>query len=245
MVTKIEKLLEKQDIIILPPHDVMDTLDLIDFHVTTAMYDPWYNRGVGGVQNDYFPWVKELLDKTAVKSDNIFLWGFPDIICRALGHLPEKFELIAWLTWYYKNCPSINRGWRSAQYTCLHLGKNKVKLYPEHFMNQVQLEKYAQGKLRFIPGPPTVIEEALLIGFCGKKEQIGNPSQTAQKPIKVYEPLIKMTTKEGDIVFDPMCGTGTTGEVCRQLKRKAILCDMDENKIKMAEERLKVKRLKI
>lgn len=245
MVSKLEKAINENDIVLLSPRDAFKTFEKVKFNVNVSMLDPWYNRGVGGIQEDYFPWMNTLLAKTGKFSDNIFLWGFPDIICRALGHLPENFELVAWLTWYYKNCPSIIRGWRSAQYTCLHVGRKNVKLYPEHFMNQVQLDKFENGKMRFIPGPPTVIEEPLLIGFCGKKEQIGNPSQTAQKPVKVYEPLIKMTTKKGDIVLDPMCGTGTTGVVCQQLGRKAILCDMDEVKIKMVEERLGIKRIKI
>jgi site-specific DNA-methyltransferase (adenine-specific) len=245
MSSKLEKLINENDIVILSPRDVMETLDLIDFHVTTTMLDPWYNRGTGGVNEDYMPWISSILEKTGKHSDNIFLWGFADIICRALGHLPENYELVAWLTWYYKNCPSVIRGWRSAQYTCLHLGKKKVKLYPEHFMNQTQLDKHAAGKMRFIPGPSTVIEEALLIGFVGKKEQVGNPSETTQKPMKVFEPMIKISTKKNDIVVDPMCGTGTTGEVCKNLGRKVILCDMNEERIKMCEERLGVKRVKL
>ena len=41
--------------------------------------------------------------------------------------------------------------------------------------------------MRFIPGPNSVIEESLLVGFVGKKEQTGHP---AQKPEKVYERLL-------------------------------------------------------
>ena len=245
MESKIKKILSKQDIVILPPQDVMETLDIIDFHITTTMLDPWYNRGIGGVDKDYFLWVSKVLEKSEKICDNIFLWGFPDIICRALGHLPKDYELVAWLTWYYKNCPSVIRGWRSAQYTCLHLGRKKVKLYPENFMNQAQLERHANGKMRFIPGPSTVIEEPLLIGFVGKKEQIGKPSETTQKPMKVFEPMIKITTLPGDIVLDPMCGTGTTGEVCKILGRKVILCDMNEERIKMCEKRLGVDRIEL
>ena len=32
-----------------------------------------------------------------------------------------------------------------------------------------------------------------------------------EKPISVIEPLILMSTVEGDTVLDPMCGSGTTG----------------------------------
>ena len=123
MTINLKKLLTKQDIIILPPQDVMETFDLIDFHVSTVMLDPWYNRGHGGEKEDYMPWISTVLERSGKISDKIFLWGFPDIICRALGYMPDDYELVSWLTWYYKNCPSIIRGWRSAQYTCLHLGR--------------------------------------------------------------------------------------------------------------------------
>jgi site-specific DNA-methyltransferase (adenine-specific) len=77
------------------------------------------------------------------------------------------------------------------------------------------------------------------VGFVGKAEQVGHP---AQKPVKVIEPLVKMTTKEGDLVLDPMCGSGTTGVACRNLNRRAILCDASEEYISMTEKRLNLSR---
>ncbi|MFZ0925635.1 MAG: site-specific DNA-methyltransferase [Halobacteriota archaeon] len=241
---EVSEALKEGDIVILPPQDVFDTLSSINTHVTATLLDPWYNKGVGGQREDYIPWLNSVIAETSKVSDHILVWGFPEIVYKVLDTLPEGTELVAWLTWYYKNCPTVIRGWRSAQLTCLHIAKFFAKLYPEHFMNEVQLEKYHSNKLRYIPGPPTVIESALLIGFVGRNEQIGNPSKTAQKPAKVIEPLIKMTTIEGDLVLDPMCGTGTTGEVCRKLGRRAILCDQNEERIKMVEDRLGIERLK-
>lgn len=47
-----------------------------------------------------------------------------------------------------------------------------------------------------------------------------------------------MVTKPGDIVFDPMCGSGTTGAVCMTLGRKAVLSDINPEYISMTKERL-------
>ena len=91
--------------------------------------------------------------------------------------------------------------------------------------------------MRFVPGPDTVFVVPLNIGFVGKKEQTGHP---AQKPLKVIEPLIMMSTVPGDIVVDPMCGSGTTGEACRNLGRNAILCDESEEYTKLTASRLGV-----
>jgi len=240
--TLIKKQLDTKGVVILPPQDVMSALQSMREPVTTTILDPWYNKGVGGVREDYHEWLVSLLTATARISDHIFLWGFPEIVHKALDHLPQGFQLVAWLTWYYKNCPSVIRGWRSAQLACLHIAKPSAKLYPEHFLNEAQLEKQRQGKLRYMPGPPSVIEAALQIGFVNKAEQMGHP---AQKPIKVFEPLVLMTTKEGDIVLDPMCGSGTTGVVCRNLGRRAILCDASGKYTRMAEKRLEIQRIRL
>jgi DNA modification methylase len=221
---------------ILPPQDVLKTLSLVKSNVTTTILDPWYNKGVGGVRDDYHQWLNTVIEKTAKISKHIFVWGFPEIVYRVLDNLPSDFSLVTWLTWYYKNCPSVIRGWRSAQLACLHLSKNGSTLYPEHFLNDKQLEKQREKKLRYIPGPPSVIEVPLNIGFVGRREQTGHP---AQKPEKVIEPLILMTTKENDLVLDPMCGAGTTGVICKKLKRRAILCDESAHWIKITKNRLK------
>jgi len=227
------------DIVILPPQDVLMTLQQVKSPVKTTILDPWYNKGVGGVRPDYYEWLSSVLHAAAKVSDNIFLWGFPEIVYKVLDHLPPEVNLVAWLTWYYKNCPSVIRGWRSAQLACLHIAKPSAKLYPEHFLNGAQLEKQRQGKLRYMPGPPSVIETPLLVGFVGRDEQTGHP---AQKPVKAIEPLILMTTEEGDTVLDPMCGSGTTGVVCGSLKRRALLCDVSEEYTRMAERRLGIRR---
>jgi hypothetical protein len=220
---------------ILPAKDAIETVSGLNRTVMTTILDPWYNRGVGGTRPDYNEWLARLVRISAERSDHVFVWGFPEIVHRVLDHVPPSFSLLAWLTWYYKNCPSVIRGWRSAQYTCLHLAKEGARVYPEHFLNDVQLERKQQGKLRYIPGPPSVIEYPLNIGFVGRNEQTGHP---AQKPEKVFEPLILMTTKPGDAVLDPFCGSGTTGVVSRRLGRASILCDESVECLDMTRKRL-------
>jgi site-specific DNA-methyltransferase (adenine-specific) len=223
------------DILVLPAQDAFDTIRGVKEPVTTTILDPWYNKGVGGVRADYEEWLTAVVNEAAQISTHVFVWGFPEIVYFILDRLPDGFELVAWLTWYYKNCPSVIRGWRSAQLACLHVARHGARLLPEHFLNGAQLEKQRQGKLRYMPGPPSVIEASLNIGFVGRSEQTGHP---AQKPFKVIEPLVLMTTEPGDLVFDPMCGSGTTGVVCRALGRRAILCDSSEEYIRITKARI-------
>lgn len=222
----------------LPPQEVWSSFDEIEqrgIKPRLTMLDPWYNKGVGGYVENYDEYITELLERSCRISEHVYLWGFPEIIGPYVRCVPKTHELVAWLTWYYKNNPSVIRGWRSSQMACLHIAVPKAKLYPENFLNNIQLEKLANGKLRYLPGPTSVIESALLVGFVGRDEQTGHP---AQKPIAVYDRLIRMTTSEGDTIFDPMCGSGTTGVVALIRGRHAILSDASPEYLQMAQGRL-------
>jgi site-specific DNA-methyltransferase (adenine-specific) len=221
----------------LPPADVLATLSRQKRRAAVTILDPWYNRGAGGVRDDYSQWLGELLAAAARCSDHVFLWGFPEIVAGALGAIPPGLTFVSWLTWYFKNCPSVIRGWRSAQQACLHFARPDAPMYPEHFLNEAQHDLKARGKLRYMPGPPSVIEAPLLIGFVGRDEQTGHPSQ---KPKSVIEPLLRMTAKRGDLVLDPMCGSGTTGAVCLDLGLDAILCDASAEYVELTARRLRI-----
>lgn len=200
------------------------------------MLDPWYNKGVGGVLADveYDAFIVQLLERACAISEHVYLWGFPEIVGPYVRNVPASHRLVAWLTWYYKNNPSVIRGWRSSQMACLHIARPNAPMYPQAFLNNVQKERLAEGKLRYLPGPTSVIEGSLIIGFVGKNEQTGHP---AQKPVAVYDKLIRMVTQPGDLIFDPMCGSGTTG-VCALIRgRRAVLSDGSVEYLKVAQDR--------
>jgi hypothetical protein len=241
--TTLFEALQVHSVAVVRPLDVEDSLEFAansQLDVKVTMLDPWYNKGIGGQRNDYVSYILRLLDLASEFSEHVFLWGFPEIVASFVDRLPTRLKLVAWLTWYYKNNPSVIRGWRSSQMACLHLAQEDHTLYPEHFLNEAQQEKKAAGKLRYMPGPTSVIESALQIGFVGRQEQTGHK---AQKPVAVYTPLIEMTTIEGDLIFDPMAGSGTTGMVARASGRQAILMDHSEEYTAIMEARLGVSRI--
>lgn len=237
--------LRKNGVAILPPMDIFHSarlLTALGLHAQCCVLDPWYNKGIGGVRDDYHHYILRILAELGSLADHVFLWGFPEIVARFVSSLPAPFQLRCWLTWFYKNSPSRIRGWRSAQMACLHLTTPVAVMHMENFLNDVQKEKLAQGKLLYIPGPPSVIEESLLCGFVGRDEQTGHP---AQKPLAVIEKLILMATARGELAIDLMSGSGTTGEVCQSKERYVILCDVSEEYTRIAEERLGASRLDI
>ena len=58
-----------------------------------------------------------------------------------------------------------------------------------------------------------------------------------QKPVALMEWLIKYYTREGDVVLDPTMGSGGTGIACKNLNRKFIGIEKDEEIYKIAVER--------
>ena len=47
-----------------------------------------------------------------------------------------------------------------------------------------------------------------------------------------------MSSRKGDLIVDPMCGSGTTGVACVNLNRRAILCDESRESLNIAKRRL-------
>ncbi len=237
--------ISRTGIAILPPMDVKRSMDILvkcGIHATTSILDPWYNKGVGGVlpEEQYDDFIRHLLTYSARLSDIIYLWGFPEVIGPYVRFAPDGFRMTAWLTWFYKNCPSVIRGWRSSQNACLQFTSATATLHPENFLSRQQELRFEEGNMRFVPGPTSVIEAPLIVGFVGKNERTGHPSQ---KPEAVFERIILMSTKSNDVVLDLMAGSGTTGSVARKHKRAAILCDSNEEYVAMMENRLNQKRI--
>ncbi len=59
-----------------------------------------------------------------------------------------------------------------------------------------------------------------------------------QKPVKLIEYLIKLTTRENHIVLDPFAGSGTTLVAARNLKRRFIGFEIQENYYHIARDRV-------
>lgn len=66
-------------------------------------------------------------------------------------------------------------------------------------------------------------------------ERIGYPTQ---KPEALLERIIKASSKDGDLVLDCFCGSGTTAAVAEKLNRRWITCDLGRFAIHTARKRL-------
>jgi len=60
-----------------------------------------------------------------------------------------------------------------------------------------------------------------------------------QKPVALFEYLIKTYTNEKDLVLDNCAGSGTTGVACQNLNRNFILIEKEKNYCEIANQRLR------
>jgi len=56
---------------------------------------------------------------------------------------------------------------------------------------------------------------------------------------QIPKPFIELFTKEGDTVFDPMCGSGTTCKMAIKNNRSYIGCDISKEYVELTKKRLR------
>jgi DNA modification methylase len=77
---------------------------------------------------------------------------------------------------------------------------------------------------------------------CGNerlKNEEGKKLHSTQKPVELLKRVILTSTKEGDLVLDPVAGIGTTGYVAQALKRDFVMVEINQKYVKGIEERFK------
>ena len=61
---------------------------------------------------------------------------------------------------------------------------------------------------------------------------------STEKPVALMEWIFKYYSKEGDTILDPTMGSGSTGVACKNMNRKFIGIEKDEDIFKVAQSRL-------
>jgi site-specific DNA-methyltransferase (adenine-specific) len=60
-----------------------------------------------------------------------------------------------------------------------------------------------------------------------------------RKPLRLVRRALVASTKEGDLVFDPFCGSGTSGVAAKELGRFFVGAELEEEFAKLAARRIK------
>ena len=71
-----------------------------------------------------------------------------------------------------------------------------------------------------------------------KREKLHGYHPT-QKPLRLVRRALLASTREGDLVFDPFCGSGTTGVAAKELNRFFVGTELEEGFCELAERRIR------
>lgn len=69
------------------------------------------------------------------------------------------------------------------------------------------------------------------------KGEDGKKLHSTQKPAELLRRVILTSTNEGDLVLDPVAGTGTTGYVAQALRRDFVMIEINPQYVKGIEQR--------
>lgn len=202
-----------------------------------VVLDPHYRQVGERGRADYLAELLPLISVAGEIADHVIVWGFPMAVARLVDHQPPHLVPEGWITWVYKNSANRARSWRGAQQVALHLRRPDAKPNYQVFLSDQHQEMHARGKLAYLmTHRDVIVEEPLLSGFIRRNEQTG--FRGGQKPLSVITPLLKMTSKPGDLIIDPTAGSGTTGEAAVALGCSAILSDRAPSSLQIARQRL-------
>ena len=178
-----------------------------------------------------------------LKADGtIFVSGTSHVI-HSIGFAMQQLEykILNDITWLKPNPPPnlSCRYFTHASETVLWGAKNKKS---RHKYNYDLMREQAGGKqmksvwrdIRWDDQKSQAVVEILPPAV--QEKRFGK--HPTQKPEMLLERLIAAATDEGDIVYDPFLGGGTTAVAAKRLKRRFVGCDLDPQYLKVAVKRL-------
>ena len=88
------------------------------------------------------------------------------------------------------------------------------------------------------PDPTSQMSSVWRIPAVPKREKLHGYHPT-QKPLRLVRRALLASTREGELVFDPFCGSGTTGVAAKELDRFFVGAEVEEEFCELAERRIR------
>jgi len=173
-------------------------------------------------EKEYHKWMVDVLNEMTriLKPDGSIFFNHKPRRYKNRAHLPTEFihksnaNIYQLIIWDRKSSPNIRADILVPNTEHIYwLCKDKPK------SDRKQIERQYFGEVWNIT----------------PKRQKGHP---APFPEELVKNCLLLSTKPGDIVFDPFMGSGTTALVAEKTGRRWIGCELDEKYISMTNERL-------
>ncbi len=163
-------------------------------------------------------WVDEFI-RILKPTGNLFIFTTYNQIGKWYDCLDHRFDATNFMIWHKTNpAPKIFKAGflNSCEmiYTCWN------KKHTWNFISQKEMHNFIESPI------------------CMRPERLSNPKHPAQKPVSILKKMIRIASNEGDIVFDPFMGVGSTGVACIQEGRRFIGVEINKEYYAAAKKRI-------
>jgi len=240
-----------------------DTLEVLsnevcDNSIDLIFVDPPYNIGKNfnghkdkwATDEDYLNWCYKWIDlciKKLKSNGSMYIMTstqfmpFFDIFIR------KKMTVLSRLVWHYDSSGVQAKKYYGSMYEpILFCVKN-----PENYTfnaDEILVEAKTGAKRRLIDyrkNPPQIYSSEKVPGNVWEFPRVRYrmdeyENHPTQKPVALLERIIRASSNVGDTVLDPFSGTFTTSFVAKQLNRKSIGIELQEDYVKIGLRRLQL-----
>jgi len=214
--------------------------------------DPPFNIGIkydnyddSKSRGNYYEWSEQWIKETfrILKPYGSLYIAIGDEFAAEINIILKKtgYHFRNWIIWYYTFGQNQKKKFNRSHTHILYFTKNKERftfnadeIRVPSARQSLYNDKRANPKGKI---PDDVWQYSRVCGTF--RERIGG--HPCQMPEALLERIIKVSSKEGEIVLDPFGGTGTTAAVSRKLKRNYITIEISEKYFEVIEKRLKTR----
>lgn len=242
--------------------DCIETLQFIpNEFVDLIIIDPPYNltKNFNGSvftarsEAEYTEYLKQWLPEVVKKlkpNGSLYLCGDWKCTSALQSVLSENLHILNRITWQREKGRGAMHNWKNGMEDIWFAVKNPNDYYfnvdAVKIRRQViapyresgkpkDWEETSEGNFRMTY--PSNFWDDISIPFWSMPENTDHPTQ---KPEKLIAKLILASSKEGDMVFDPFLGSGTTSVVAKKLKRHYCGIEINTEYCCWAEKRLEM-----
>ena len=188
-----------------------------------------WDKSRGIVENHKFTldWLKAC-QRVLKPNGTIWVSGTTHIIY-SIGFAMQElgYKILNDIIWYKRNAPPNLSCRYFTHSTEIVLWASKNEKSKHHFDYQV-MKKMNQGKqMRNVWEISAPLTEEKKFG-----------KHPTQKPVELLKRIILASTKDGDLVLDPFCGSSTTGVAAVLLNRKYVGIDLEDEYLQLSKKRL-------
>lgn len=212
---------------------------LPDSSVDLILTDPPYNLGNYSTGNIELKWRKDINNDLAQwdtidfnpsewvdefkrilkPTGNIFAFTSYNLIGKWHEAFDHKFDTFQFMVWHKTNpAPKIFKA--GFLNSCELIICCWDKKHTWNFISQKEMHNFIESPI------------------CMGNERLKEPNHPTQKPVKVLKKIIEIGSTEGQVVFDPFMGVGSTGVAALQMDREFIGFELEKKYFDAAKKRI-------